>query len=368
MKVQPTSVTNLVKADGGVFYARARHQGRLVWRSLGTSSFTVAKLRLPDALRDIRKIAPSAASVTPKLKFSEAVEIYKAAVNGNPRLASASKLFRLRSEATLRRTWPSVFDMELRRITPEACIKWLNDFENGGSVYRPVRAKQKTRKGNSPTTVNALITFLRETFDVGVKAGICYQNAAGALTRKKATKRLLHLPNKIQFAALVAAIRGSMGWGRVAGDLVEGLTYCGARIDEIRQLEWRHVDFERGMLTIPGSKTAAASRTIPMTSSFRELALRMKSREESFDLGKRVFQAGSALESLKSACAKVGIPKLVHHDLRHLFATSCIESGVDIPTVSRWLGHSDGGALAMRTYGHLRPEHSVEAVKKVQFA
>ena len=38
-------------------------------------------------------------------------------------------------------------------------------------------------------------------------------------------------------------------------------------------------------------------------------------------------------------------------------ATVCIESGVDIPTVSRWLGHKDGGALAMRTYGHLRREH-----------
>lgn len=39
---------------------------------------------------------------------------------------------------------------------------------------------------------------------------------------------------------------------------------------------------------------------------------------------------------------------------RHLFATRCIESGVDIPTVRRWLGHEDGGALAMRTYGQLR--------------
>jgi len=27
----------------------------------------------------------------------------------------------------------------------------------------------------------------------------------------------------------------------------------------------------------------------------------------------------------------------MRRDLRHLFATRCIESGVDIPTVSRWL-------------------------------
>ncbi|MBU6410034.1 MAG: hypothetical protein KGR98_06580, partial [Verrucomicrobia bacterium] len=39
--------------------------------------------------------------------------------------------------------------------------------------------------------------------------------------------------------------------------------------------------------------------------------------------------------------------------LRHLFATRCIEAGVDIPTVLRWLGHQDGGALCMKTFGHL---------------
>ena len=61
------------------------------------------------------------------------------------------------------------------------------------------------------------------------------------------------------------------------------------------------------------------------------------------------------------------VPRLTHHDLRHLFATHCIESGVDIPTVSRWLGHVDGGALAMRTYGHLRNEHSLAMAKKVKF-
>jgi integrase len=63
----------------------------------------------------------------------------------------------------------------------------------------------------------------------------------------------------------------------------------------------------------------------------------------------------------------IGIERITHHDLRHLFATRCIESGVDIPTVSRWLGHSDGGALAMKTYGHLRREHSAAMAQRVTF-
>ena len=64
---------------------------------------------------------------------------------------------------------------------------------------------------------------------------------------------------------------------------------------------------------------------------------------------------------------KIGIPRITHHDLRHFFATVCIESGVDIPTVSRWLNHKDGGALAMKTYGHLRREHSTAAARRVTF-
>ena len=72
--------------------------------------------------------------------------------------------------------------------------------------------------------------------------------------------------------------------------------------------------------------------------------------------------------AINSACKSLGITRFTHHDLRHLFATRCIESGVDIPTVSRWLGHKDGGALAMKTYGHLRDQHSANMAQKVIFS
>jgi len=70
---------------------------------------------------------------------------------------------------------------------------------------------------------------------------------------------------------------------------------------------------------------------------------------------------------LQTACKKLELPQFTHHDFRHFFATTCIESGVDIPTVSRWLGHKDGGALAMKRYGHLRQEHSFAMIKRVSF-
>jgi hypothetical protein len=53
--------------------------------------------------------------------------------------------------------------------------------------------------------------------------------------------------------------------------------------------------------------------------------------------------------------------------LRHYFATCAIESGLDVPTVARWLGHKDGGALLMKIYSHLQQAHSVEQMKRVSF-
>lgn len=367
MKVKPTNVTNLVRAEeSGVYYVRAKIRGKILWRSLNTTTFTVAKLRLPDELKKLRDAAPTEVKLEPKLTFAQAVELYKQQVNEDSRLKPRAKEFRLRSEFTLRRTWRAVFDMELRRVTTEACKTWLKNFENGGSHYRAPLAKGLTRKGNSPTTVNAAIAFLRHVFAIGIKAGILYQNPASVLPKKKPNRKLLRLPNKSQFAEIVSIIRSTPGWGRKVGDFVEGLAYSGARVGELRRLTWGHIDFEKGMIAIPGEKTEAAPRVVPMTGKFRELMLRMKGNQK-LQHDVTIFEVREASESLAGACRKIGVPHMTHHDLRHLFATTCIESGVDVPTVSRWLGHSDGGALAMRTYGHLRPEHSLEAAKKVTF-
>ena len=81
----------------------------------------------------------------------------------------------------------------------------------------------------------------------------------------------------------------------------------------------------------------------------------------------RPSQIDSAKKHLATACRNLGYLHFTHHDFRHFFATTCIESGVDIPAVSRWLGHKDGGALAMRVYGHFRQKPSFSVVKRVSF-
>ena len=81
-----------------------------------------------------------------------------------------------------------------------------------------------------------------------------------------------------------------------------------------------------------------------------------------------VMRVQECQKAMDRAAKIVGMSRMTHPDLRNLFATRCIESEVDIPIVSRWLGHKDGGALAMKVYGHLRDQHSVVMAQKVTFS
>jgi integrase len=102
----------------------------------------------------------------------------------------------------------------------------------------------------------------------------------------------------------------------------------------------------------------------PLNSSLRQLLEKMRREQPGESPEKPVMQVFECQKSIDRAANLAGVKRITHHDLRHLFATRCIESGVDIPTVSRWLGHQDGGA---KTYGHLRDEHSQREALKVTF-
>lgn len=110
------------------------------------------------------------------------------------------------------------------------------------------------------------------------------------------------------------------------------------------------------------------TRSVPMIPEMRQLFDRLRAEHPNEPSSAKVIRVSTCNRSLRNACRRLGIPHISQHDLRHLFAVTCIESGVDIPTVSRWLGHKDGGALAMKVYGHLRDQHSVAMAQKVSFS
>jgi len=200
-----------------------------------------------------------------------------------------------------------------------------------------------------------------------VEHGYRVDNPAKFVDWRRVKPKELHLPSQAQFQAMAAHIETSgAGQAKDCANLFRFLAFSGVRIDEARHVLWSDVDFEKGLLHVRVTKNSKA-RWIPLNSSLRQLLEKMR-REQPGELPEKpVMQVFECQKSIDRAAKLAGVKRITHHDLRHLFATRCIESGVDIPTVSRWLGHQDGGTLCMKTYGHLRDEHSVSEAKKVAF-
>jgi integrase len=136
------------------------------------------------------------------------------------------------------------------------------------------------------------------------------------------------------------------------------------RIAEARAVRWE--DIGDGYITVTGGEGGTKNhehRRVPIIGPMAALLDLMRP-----DVAKGpVWSILTPRIALQGACQRLRLPHVRVHDLRHLFATACIESGVDIPTLSRWLGHKDGGVLALKTYGHLRDEHSQQQAAKVRF-
>jgi integrase len=217
------------------------------------------------------------------------------------------------------------------------------------------------------------LSALRHVFEVAKDAGIIYSNAAENLGRVPVRAKQVTLPSSDQFLQIVDAVEHAGAWcSRDCADFVRGLAFTGCRKSEAAQITWRDIELDAGEIVVRGDPETATKnwtvRRVPLIPEARELFERMRAERNDEPVDAKVFLVRESQKALDRACKKVGAERITHHDLRHLFATRCIESGVDIPTVSRWLGHKDGGALAMKTYGHLRREHSVAQAQKVSFA
>ncbi|HET6887874.1 MAG TPA: site-specific integrase [Candidatus Udaeobacter sp.] len=214
---------------------------------------------------------------------------------------------------------------------------------------------------------------MQHVLSVAVEAGVVYSNAAAVVKRAAVRSKQIALPTIQKFNALIAEMRAGHSRDSInCADFASGLAFTGCRISEARKIAWRDVDFDAGEIGVRGDADTGTKnwelRRVPLIPDARALFQRMQGERPGETLGAKVFRVSECQNSLDRAAKKVGADRITHHDLRHLFATRCIESGVDIPTVSRWLGHKDGGALAMKTYAHLRREHSIAQAQRVTFA
>jgi integrase len=212
--------------------------------------------------------------------------------------------------------------------------------------------------------------------DYACRHGMMLDNPAKEITRRKLSREKIIIPTKEQFRQLLDTMRKHNG--KVSADLVEFLAYSGCRLAEVvgdgnhgkAPLLWGDVNFELKTFTVQGKGRGdeGKTRTVPMFPPLKRLLLTLKAKLPAEPkASNRVFQIESAMTSIVNACRKLGLPKYNHHVMRHFFCSNCIEAGVDFKVIAGWLGHTDGGVLVAKTYGHLRDVHSREMAKLITF-
>ena len=160
-------------------------------------------------------------------------------------------------------------------------------------------------------------------------------------------------------------------------DYVRFLQYSGAREQEALKVAWASVDMDQGhvMIGAEGDSKNREARAVDLNAQLRDLLSDMKTRRQPDSIwlfpspqrGERDEHARTFRESLLLAREAAGLPDFGFHDLRRFFASRAVMSGIDFMTVSRWLGHKDGGILLAKSYAHLANEHRKTQAARLVF-
>jgi integrase len=159
--------------------------------------------------------------------------------------------------------------------------------------------------------------------------------------------------------------------------------FTGMRLAEVLALKWSHVDLDRKVIEVrealertrahgirikaPKSRAGRRDITLPdiLVDALREhrkaqLELRMKLGVGRLpdnallfaDLEGRPLPPNAISAAWADYAARIGMPDITFHALRHSHASQLIDAGVDIVTISKRLGHAKPD-ITLRTYAHL---------------
>jgi integrase len=248
--------------------------------------------------------------------------------------------------------------------------------------------QKRKAEGMSNRTVNLdIITVrnvLKHAIDEGHIKSLPTQNMRPLKVAEK--KRALFTPT--EFEKLCTAAMGTRTEptgetvpttknGQQLVDYLRLLAYSGARRDEALRLRWCDVDFERQQLTIgaEGDSKNSRARVVDFNAKLEAHLKAMHERRApdsqwlfpSPQRGEKDLHAKTFRESMELARKAAGLSAVGFHDLRHQFISFCVMSGVDYMTIAKWVGHTDGGVLIGKVYGHLADTHTKAQAKRVSF-
>ena len=282
---------------------------------------------------------------------------------GSPTLAAKKEGTRQNERQAIARWTAHLGGVRVDRITPQHIHAYREGRLGGGASAR---------------TVNLDGVALRNVLKFAKERGhIEALPVVKQLKQKPSPKKALL--TKEEFAALIAAATADTTKnGELFRYYLRFLALTGAREKEALAVRWADVDFQREVVTIGAGGVAKnhRERDVDFSPELGALLRSMRAGRPpdsswlfpSPQRGGRDVAAHTLRESLLLVRARAGLPTVGFHHLRHFFASQCVMAGLDFMTIASWLGHSDGGILVGKVYGHLADTHKKAAAKKLSFS
>ena len=218
--------------------------------------------------------------------------------------------------------------LRLDDITPQAIAKWLAD---------------KIADGASPAFAEKLRVTLGRSFELARQWSIpgSDKNPVRGVPMPVFDNRRERFLTADEAGRLLKA--AGLSLNTQLRPIVALLLLTGARVSELLQAEWRHVDVDRRAWLIPMSKTGKA-RHVPLSQAAIDIIDALP-RFEGCPWLIPNPETRRPFVSIKHAWQKARrdarLPDLRIHDLRHSAASFMINSGVDLFAVGKVLGHAD---------------------------
>jgi integrase len=229
--------------------------------------------------------------------------------------------------------------------------------------------------GLARSTVRLIHTQLHRALADAVRWDLLSRNPAALVDPPKPGRRAPTVWTAAQLRAFLAGVAAD----RLAA-LYQLAAATGMRLGELVGLGWADVQLDGEYLTVRRAKTAAGRRRVELdpatVAALRAHRKRQAAERLAFGAGYRdhglVFTrpGGEPLNpdvvllAFKRRAARLGLPVIRFHDLRHGWATLALEAGEHPKVVAEQLGHASV-KVTLDTYSHVTPGMQRGAVARV---
>lgn len=294
---------------------------------------------------------------------------YELYAKPNVRTATANRYELIIEQYTV----PRIGNIKLKKLTTQHLQKLYKELLESGRIH----VGKGQDNGLSTTTVHSVHLMLHCALERAVKERLISRNPCEDCIVPKPRKLDMKIltPEHMKAYLEAADRRGLLPMFYL--ELVSGL-----RKGKLVALRWDDVDIRQrtisvskqyvrnpdGSLELTRPKTENSVRLVSIPQTAVDLLIQEHDKHPDSPylfpspLTGEMYHPDSVVNLHKKILQDAGLEHLRFHDLRHTFATTALQNGVDVKTVSAMLGHFDAG-FTLRTYTHATRQKQDEAAQ-----